>query len=130
MKKLDNMHYLFNKFHSSDVFVMTSCEYFQTLKTSEQYVWLWKLSILEYKWALLIYINEHLENFFNVNVFMSSSGFTSHLTSISVKNSITTGWLRIVPIIRQLDFYKFQVVMSSKKNTFMLLLIFSVKVLQ
>ena len=37
MRKLDIMHYLFNKFHSSDVFVIISCEYFQTLRTSEQY---------------------------------------------------------------------------------------------
>ena len=33
MRKLDNMHYLFNKFHSSDVFVMISFEKFQNSDT-------------------------------------------------------------------------------------------------
>ena len=66
MRKLDNMHYLFNKLHSSNLFVMTSSEKFQTLKI--------------YK------------------IYISSSDFTLYFTTISAKNSITAGWLRIAPI--------------------------------
>ena len=61
--------------------------------------------------------------------FISPTGFTSHFTTISANNSITTGWLTIAPMISQLEFYEFQVAMFSEKNTFLLLLIFSVKAL-
>ena len=77
-------------------------------QTSEQYPWLWKMSILE------LYI---LKIAFNVNVSL-------HISQLFLQK---TGWLRIAPIFPQLEFYKFQVVMFSEKNTSLLLLIFSVK---
>ena len=54
-----------------------------------------------------------------IYIYIYSSGFTSYFTTPSVKNSITAEWLRIAPI-------KF---VNSEKNTFLLLLIFSVKAL-
>ena len=71
---------------------------------------------------------------FNLNIYIhiSSSGFTSHFTTIFAKDSIAAGWSRIASSykIPQLEFCKSQVMMFSEKKTFLLLLIFSVKALQ
>ena len=54
-----------------------------------------------------------------------------HFTTISAKQFYrNTGWLTIAPIIPQLKFYKFHVVVFSQKSSFLLFLIFSVKALK
>ena len=64
---------------------------FQTLKTSEQYPWFWEMSII-----YILTISFNLNAF--IYIYISSSGFTSHFTTISAKNSIAAGWWRIGPI--------------------------------
>ena len=108
IRKLDNMHHFFNKFHSSDVFVIFLLSSFRHSKL------LINILALENKhtWIYILRIA------INVNAFIRSSGFTSHFTAISAKNSITAGWPRIALIIPQLEFWIFQVVMFSKKTLF------------
>ena len=97
MRKLDIMHYLFNKFHSSDVFVIISCEYFQTLRTSEQYPRPMQQIL---SWQVCIFIGMvslHISQLFlQKNQSQPDSSYK----------------------IRQLKFCKFQIVMFSEKNTF------------
>ena len=47
-----------------------------------------------------------------------------HISQLFLQN---TGGLKVGPIVPQLEFYKFQVVIFSEKNTFLLLSISSVR---
>ena len=117
MRKLDNMGYLFNKFHSSDVFA--SDDFLWVVSDNcEQYPWLWKMSIIEYKsWKLLLmwmpsYIHIYIYIYIYINIYkyipmniyiyihIHRNGFTSHFITISAKNSITAsqlgGWEQLL----------------------------------
>ena len=100
---------------------MISCEYFQTLRTSEQYPWLWKMSMIEYKSSQLLYIYIiYIYIYTYIYIFI---GIVSlHISQLFLQKiqSQPDSWVvgNSSYEICQLKFCKFQVVMFSDKSTF------------